>query len=255
MNCPSCNATNPDSAQWCNQCLAPLGGVAPSAQRASAEDASVPHTTEVAPNHYGADLQATASFPGNGVPASGSPAIQQPSGSGPSKKTPVLIAAAVALVLVVVGGYLLFGRDSAKTYTDRTMNFKVTSFKCGDKSRSVIEGQQGAVAHPRNLAAKGEFCTLQVDIASNMTSTELEVFSSSNQKLLSSSGEPIEVSSVDIETITRPNNYYQPGPDPEIEPKKVIEAKVVWDYPVESKPTAAMLHANSDSPGVRVPLA
>ncbi|RIK11235.1 MAG: hypothetical protein DCC49_01445 [Acidobacteria bacterium] len=253
MNCPACNATNPDGAQWCNQCLAPLGGGAPASEGEPAANVSAPIPGITAPEALATAQQPSASYPSAGFPATGAPDAQRPSGT--SNKTLIVVAAAVAVVLLGVGAFFLFGGESAKSYSDRTMDFKVTSFKCGEKSRSVIEGNQGAVAHPRNLVAKGEFCTLQVDVTSNLTSTEVEVFSAANQKLLGPSGEPIDVNSVEIETITRPNNYYQPGPDPEIEPKKVIEAKVIWDYPVESAPTAAMLHASQESSGVRVPLA
>lgn len=255
MNCPSCNATNSDSAQWCSQCLTPIAAAGPVSQAQWAEGSSPPADQASALTPPTLAQQPSNSYPGSGSSTPAALGSPQASGSGSSNKKIALIGAAIAVVLVGTGGFFLLGGDSAKTYTDRAMDFKVTSFKCGEKSRSVIEGQQGSVAHPRNLVAKGQFCTMQLDIKSNLTSIEVETFSAANQRLLNSSGDPIEAHSVVIETITRPNNYYQPGPDPSIEPKKVVEAKVVWDYPVESGPTAAMLHASPESSGVRVPLA
>lgn len=246
MNCPHCGALNNADAPWCGQCLKPIGGGTPSAD----VDGSAVAPAQYTPAQY---------TPAQVAPAQVAPQATQNQTGGSGRPVTLIIGiAVVALVVLGLGGYFVFLRSGTKTYTDGGLNFKVQSLKCGEGSRSVVEGEQGAVAKPRNLVAKGRFCIMQVDVTMALSgpgaSTELQTLLPVNQKIVDSSGGDVKTTSVGIETITRPNSYYQPGPAPEIEPKKIVEARLIWDYPESESPAAAMLHAAADSPGVRVPV-
>jgi len=74
MTCEACGATNPDTAQWCNQCLAPLGG-------GGADHDQTPVAGETA-------VQAGPGPPAESEPPSGPPAEAEPPSGPPAGVEP-----------------------------------------------------------------------------------------------------------------------------------------------------------------------
>lgn len=175
-----------------------------------------------------------------------------PAPAPPEKKSNatvlIVLGACIALVVLVVGGYLIFGGSSAKTYVDGGATFKVSSFTCGGRDRAIVEGPQGATVHPTHDMARGQWCVLEAEVTGSGT------LKAEGDQLVDASGGEVPIYSQDLETITPPSRFYQPGPDPTLEASKPVKVRFWWDYNAPTPPAAAMLHVEEGSPGVRVPV-
>lgn len=216
--------------------------------------------------------------PGSGAPSSGQPYSGQPYGGQPysappgygyppaqppkkRKKWPWIVGGVVlAMILGCVGLFTLVLGGTAKVASELDNNQKGNNAAAGQMGKAAKDGKFQFTVTAMHCGvgkvgddllgkkAQGEYCLVNVTVK-NVGSTA-EIFNSGEQKAAASDGTQF---STDVAAETYVNDQDQTFLQ-EINPGNQVKGTLVFDVPKGTKLASIVLHENTFSAGVKVPL-